>query len=69
MAMMLLSLLLLVALIIGGVYLLARVIDQPHRLQPTPLGPNMTRQCLDERFASGEISPEEYDTIRKRMEG
>lgn len=68
-AMMILWMLLLIGLLIGGVYLLSRILGQPHTLQPTPMGPSMARQRLDKRLAAGEITPDEYDVIRKRIEG
>lgn len=57
---------LLVLLVGGGVLVLRNMtgIRLPGgQRQPT------ARQVLDERFARGEISREEYDAIRTRIEG
>ena len=57
-----------VALLQGGSGLLSKTGDvdlsglSAQRQQPS------ARQVLDERLARGEISPEEYETIRARIE-
>ena len=60
----------LVLLLVGGVLLLPllggagrNILDLGNSRQLT------ARQVLDERFAQGEISREEYETIRARIEG
>jgi len=57
----------LLALFIGGLAPALRRTGAPplfrERCQPT------ARQVLDERFARGEISAEEYEVIRARIEG
>ena len=59
---------LLVALLQGGSGLLSKAEDidlsglSAQRQQPS------ARQVLDERLARGEISPEEYEAIRARIE-
>ena len=56
----------LLALLVGGTVLVLRQTTGVQLLggqrQPT------ARQVLDERFARGEISREEYDAIRARLE-
>jgi len=60
----------LVLLLIGGVLLLPllggasrNILGLGNSRQPT------ARQVLDERLARGEISAEEYETLRARIEG
>ena len=59
----------LVLLLLGGVLLLPllggagkNILDLGNSRQPT------ARQVLDERLARGEISAEEYETLRARIE-
>jgi len=57
----------LVAVLLGGLGLVPRrgANDQWLGGQRLPTA----RQVLDERFARGEIKAEEYETIRKQIEG
>ena len=54
------------ALVVGGAGLAFRQADgaRPPGVQRQP----QARQVLDERFAQGEISQEEYEAIRARLE-
>jgi putative membrane protein len=56
----------LVAVLLGGTGLLSRMGSNSQRLvgqrQPT------ARQILDERFARGEVSTEEYEKVRAQLE-
>lgn len=69
------GLLLIVVLVVGIVWLVRRVssdADRPGDHQrPTPSGsaPGSAREELDRRYARGEISREEYRTIRDDLEG
>lgn len=62
--MVLLMLLFWVAVIVG-IYLLIRVLSGHART----FTPGTPRAILDRRLASGEISADEYDALRKKIEG
>jgi len=53
------SMVLLLALVVGGLVLLARVGQQPPRVVPPPT-PRSAEELLAERLALGEMTPQEY---------
>lgn len=67
---LLLFLLLSGLLILGAVWLVRAVFPGAAPLPGPSRGPDPTaRQILDQRYARGEISKEEYDRIRRDLEG
>ncbi len=53
---------LMLAVLIAGIVWLARGVSRPG-----DDGRDSARRILDERFASGEITPEEYETRRRAL--
>ncbi|HKY84924.1 MAG TPA: SHOCT domain-containing protein [Anaerolineales bacterium] len=66
---LLLFLLFSVLLVLGAVWLV-RAVFPGAASQPgaSPRADSSTRQVLDQRYARGEISKDEYDRIRKDLE-
>jgi uncharacterized membrane protein len=68
---MLLGMILFWIAVLVGLYLLYRVVAQRGTLMPVA-GPSPTetpRAILDRRLAAGEISPDDYDALRRKLEG
>ena len=57
----------LLALLAGGAWLLFR--QTMGNRAPTPKHRQTARQIVDERLARGDISREDHETIRTRIEG
>lgn len=58
--------------ILVGLYLLYRVLAQRGIFNPTPgstPAAEMPRAILDRRLAAGDISLDEYDALRRKLEG
>ena len=56
-------------LIVGGVWLVRGLFAQGDRSGGNRGAPPTPRQILDQRYARGELSKEEYDLIRRDLEG
>jgi putative membrane protein len=54
-------------LVITGIVLLVRSLGHRHDLTVGPTGPTTAVRILDERFARGEIDPEEYGRRRQLL--
>jgi uncharacterized membrane protein len=54
-----------------GLYLLYRAVAQRGTLIPAagPSPMETPRAILDQRLAAGEISPDDYDALRRKLEG
>ncbi len=54
-------------LVVVGVALLVRTLTGPHRLTEGP-GPESAVDILKRRYASGEITQDQYDQMRRQLE-
>jgi len=56
-------------LIVGGVWLVRGLFAQGGRSRGGGAAPATPREVLDQRYARGDVSKEEYDLIRRDVEG
>lgn len=68
---MLLWMLLFWGAVAAGIYLLYRTLSQRNTVNPASgtMAAETPRAILDRRLAAGEISPDDYDALRRKLDG